>query len=236
MYNEVKGGKYNEFKGVVELAKIVREYVKKYQDYEFSITADKGGWTGKLYIKLTGGKCLTTQESDMRAVKGNINEYALVRENVCEEKRFALLTNEALEMLIDINNFVRDYHYVDSCIQADYYNCNFYYDIMIDYYYIIKDKDLKLITEKSMCKTYAELYRIINGKRVQVEYTNEDNYHKNYVGKIIVKSNHYNIERENDKRLVWCEKQNKVTRILENGFEKLDSNMQPFVRYTIIGV
>jgi hypothetical protein len=183
---------------------------------------------------LVGGKCLTKDESFMSSIKGNLNNYALEREDRATDKRLQCFTNESLDMLVDINEFIKQYHWVDSDIMTDYYNTNFFYDLGIDWHYIITGKDLQLITPTSMCKSYAELYRIMNGKRVQVEYTDEDMYHKNYIGKMIVKSNHYDIERESDKRLVWCAKENKTTRILANGFEKLDSNMQPFVKYTII--
>lgn len=227
------GTKYAEYKGIKELAEQVREYVKKYTDYKFSVRVDNAGWTPKLFVMLTSGKCLTKDENLMCNVKGNLNTYSLARKDNTD-KRLECFTQESLDMLVDVNEFIQQYHYVDSDIMTDYYNTNFYYDLEIDWYYTITDKELNLITPQSMCKSYAELYRKINGKRVQVEYVNEDKYHQNYIGRVIVKSNTYEIERESDKKHIWCEKQNKITRILANGFEKLDTNMQPFVKYTIL--
>lgn len=212
---------------IVEFGKMVREFVKKYADYKFSVTTDtfSGGRSIKIYLVSGKGTVVKDGHTLYEVAGSRINEYNIDK---CE-----ILTDEVKNMLLDVYKFVQEYHYVDSDPYTDYYNTNFYYDIEVSYDYIDETKARVLIDKNSFVKTYADLYRQINGKKMKVENHLRK---KEYVGTMEVKSKTYALHFTEDgkERTYFGDKENKFTRIIENGFEKLDGNGEVVCRYTFI--
>lgn len=229
-----KGEKYNDFRNCKELAEIVRGYVKeKYKDFTFSITSEKHAWTESLQITLTSGK--SNLMTDKAKEKGaTLKNFGGDFRNLFENKYGYVLDN-VYNMLVDIDNFVKQYHYVDMEILTDYYNTNFFYTISISYDYIDETQERpKLIDGNSFVKTYAEMYRRIDGKEMKVTNFLRN---KEYQGIMQVKSATYclHFKDENGKdKTYWGDKDNKFTRITANGFEKIDNENNVISRYEMV--
>lgn len=220
-----KGNKVNEMRDIVELGKKVKEYVKKYSDYTFSITTDKFAGGRSMTVCLMSGKGNLVK--DGKSTQGiYLNHYSIENNEV--------LSDEAKAMFVDIRDFIEQYHYVDSDMYTDYYNTNFYYDLKICDMYKDERIQVKLIDENSFVKTYAELYRQMNGKKVKFErYDDNGKKDKEFVGVFNMGSKGWNIENEDHKKM-YGDVLNKYTRILSNGFEKIDGVGKVWCRYEIV--
>lgn len=220
-----KGNKVNEMRDIVELGKKVKEYVKKYSDYTFSITTDKFAGGRSMTVCLVSGKGNLVK--DGKSTQGiYLNHYYIEDSEV--------LSDEAKAMFIDIRDFIEQYHYVDSDMYTDYYNTNFYYDLKISSMYIDERVKVELINKDSFAKTYADLYRQLNGKKVKFErYDDNGNKEKEFVGIFNMRSKSWEIENEDHKKM-YGDVQNKFTRILSNGFEKIDGVGKVWCRYEIV--
>jgi hypothetical protein len=100
--------------------------------------------------------------------------------------------------------------------------------------YIDERVATKLIDENSFVKTYAELYRQMNGKQVKFErYDDNGVKEKEFVGIFNMKSKGWEIENLEHKKM-YGDIQNKYTRILSNGFEKIDGVGKVWCKYEMV--
>ena len=224
------GTNYKNYKGIDELTAKVREYVKtKYEDFTFSISIEKHIMSNSLKVFLISGKTdLLTDEAKENKIKVAGSFYNL--QNGLKE----YIKTDIYDMLEDIDNFINSYRYVDCEPLTDYYNTNFYYELAISYDYINKSNKRVLIDNDSFVKTYADLYRQINNKRMKYTHLLKK---KEYVGIMEVKSKTYKLQFKDEKgldRQVYGEKNGKFTRILANGFEKLDGDGEVYARYEFV--
>jgi hypothetical protein len=206
---------------VVELAKIFREDLKKkYPNIKFSITTSKYAGGQSIYIMAMDGNIDFSKNGGYAYV----NQYHL---DANED-----LTEEGREVLKYVSDLVNEYRWDDSDLMSDYYSTNFYYDLKINPYYnnTIKES-VKLIDENSFAKSYAELFRLMDGKRVKVT-----NNLRNivYYGKFTSKSNTYTVMHEEKQREIHGDKNNKATKITSNGFIKLGRDGVEEIIYEIV--
>ena len=223
-YDEKIGSRYKEYNGIKNLAEKTREYVKKYSDFKFSITKEEFSMGCKLNVLLVSGKSNLVKDGHaINEIVGRINRY-----NIEENE---ILLDDVKNMLADVRDYVMSYNYTDSCMMTDYYNTNFYFDIQISYEYENENDKRITIDENSFVKTYAELYRQMDGKKVKCYHYYRQ---KEYIGTFNNKSTTYILVDENGKQIMFGEKENKITRITKNGFEKYGIGKQVAVRYELV--
>jgi hypothetical protein len=125
-----RGAKVDEIRDIKDVAKAVREYVKKkYPNCKFSVTIER----------FAGGQSMTVslQEADFNPLtndafwdKGSdVNKYFSV--NKYQFEKSDKLTDEAIAVLKDVRDFYMQYNYDYSEPQSDYFNVRFYEDITI---------------------------------------------------------------------------------------------------------
>ena len=61
--------KYKNGIGAKEIVQKIRDYVKKYSDYTFSITLDKCGWTPDIKVSLVSGNKDITKDGTIEELK-----------------------------------------------------------------------------------------------------------------------------------------------------------------------
>jgi hypothetical protein len=125
-----RGAKVDEIRDIKDIAKAVREYVKKkYPNCKFSVNIER----------FAGGQSMTVslQEADFNPLtndafwdKGSgVNKYFSV--NKYQFEKSDKLTDEAIAVLKDVRDFYMQYNYDYSEPQSDYFNVRFYEDITI---------------------------------------------------------------------------------------------------------
>lgn len=227
------GENYNSNLSREDIANKIREFVKKYKDYTFSVTVDKSTWTPAIKVRLVSGNKDITKNGtleELYELVGNINQYWLEDINYCKRP---FMSEEVYNMLVDINKYVRSFLYDDSDIMTDYFDKNFYFDLSIEYNYQNKSKLRPRINEQSFVRTYKAMWETLNGKKMQLVRGLDINKPETYVGTMQVKSNNYYLELENGKK-VWGDKTNKDIIITNNGFEKVGAGDVTYAIYTLL--
>lgn len=116
--NGWKGSRYNINLSTGEITKIVRDYVKEiHNDCRFSVTCKH---YSSIHVYL--------QEAPFPAIKDGSSEISLNKYHLDNNKQ---ATAEALKIMIDINNFIKSFHYSDCDSMIDYFHVNFYYSLGI---------------------------------------------------------------------------------------------------------
>lgn len=227
------GENYKNGIGTKEIVQKIRDYVKKYSDYTFSITLDKSTWTPDIQVSLVSGSKDITKNGtieELKKIVGNINHYAL-EDNDFREKPF--MSEEVYNMLVDINKYIASFRYDDSDIMTDYFDTNFYYDLKIEYDYQNKSNMKPRITEQSFVKTYKELWEKVNGSKMKMTRGLDIGKPETYIGVAKVRSNDYYLELENGKK-IYGNKSNKNTIITAKGFEKVFTGDIVYATYEFV--
>ncbi len=227
------GENYKNGIGAKEIVQKIRDYVKKYSDYTFSITLDKSTWTPDIKVSLVSGNKDITKDGTMEELKqivGSINHYALENNNFYKKP---FMSEEVYNMLVDINRYITSFRYDDSDIMTDYFDTNFYYDLGIAYDYQNKSNMKPRITEQSFVKTYKELWAKVDGAKMKMTRGLDIGKPETYVGTMQVKSNNYYLELENGKK-IWGDKSNKNTIITAKGFEKVGTGDIVYATYEFV--
>lgn len=226
------GENYKNGIGTKEIVQKIRDYVKKYGDYTFSITLDKSTWTPDIKVSLVSGNKDITKNGtieELKQIVGNINQYAL-ENNDFWKKPF--MSEEVYNMLVDINRYITSFRYDDSDIMTDYFDTNFYYDLKIAYDYQNKS-NMKPRTEQGFVKTYKELWEKVDGAKMKMTRGLDIEKPETYVGTMQVMSNSYYLELENGKK-IWGDKSNKNTIITAKGFEKVGTGDIVYATYEFV--
>ena len=115
MTTEVIGSKYNQVKDldIKDIAKLVREDLKKYKDCKFSVSIHRYANGRSLIVKLTD--C-----SDLNKIQIYNSEY-------CSNK--PILSNNFQD---EVKSIINQYNFDKSHLQSDYYHVNFHYHLWID--------------------------------------------------------------------------------------------------------
>lgn len=227
------GENYKNGIGTKEIVQKIRDYVKKYSDYTFSITLDKSTWTPDIQVSLVSGSKDITKNGtieELKKIVGNINHYAL-EDNDFRKKPF--MSEEVYNMLVDINKYIASFRYDDSDIMTDYFDTNFYYDLKIEYDYQNKSNMKPRITEQSFVKTYKELWEKVNGSKMKMTRGLDIGKPETYIGVAKVRSNDYYLELENGKK-IYGNKSNKNTIITAKGFEKVFTGDIVYATYEFV--
>lgn len=227
------GENYKNGIGTKEIVQKIRDYVKKYSDYTFSITLDKSTWTPDIKVSLVSGNKDITKNGtieELNTIVGSINPYAL-EDNDFRKKPF--MSEEVYNMLVDINKYVTSFRYDDSDIMTDYFDTNFYYDLGIAYDYQNKSNMKPRITEQSFVKTYKELWEKVNGAKMKMTRGLDEGKPETYVGTMRVMSNNHYLELENGKK-IWGDKINKNIIITAKGFEKVGTGDIVYATYEFV--
>ena len=122
MTTEVIGSKYNQVKDldIKDIAKLVREDLKKFKDCKFSVSIHRYANGRSLIIKLT--EC-----SDLNKIQIYNSEY-------CSNK--PILSNNFQN---EVKSIIDQYNFDRSHPQSDYFHVNFYHHLWID-----NDLEIKL--------------------------------------------------------------------------------------------
>ena len=115
MTTEIIGSKYNQVKDldIKDIAKLVREDLKKFKDCKFSVSIHRYANGRSLIIKLT-------QCSDLNKIQIYNSEY-------CSNK--PILSNNFQD---EVKSIIDQYNFDKSHLQSDYYHVNFHYHLWID--------------------------------------------------------------------------------------------------------
>lgn len=227
------GENYKNGIGTKEIVQKIRDYVKKYSDYTFSVTLDKSTWTPDIQVSLVSGSKDITKNGtieELKKIVGNINHYAL-EDSDFYKKPF--MSEEVYNMLVDINKYIASFRYDDSDIMTDYFDTNFYYDLKIEYDYQNKSNMKPRITEQSFVKTYKELWEKVNGSKMKMTRGLDIGKPETYIGVAKVRSNDYYLELENGKK-IYGNKSNKNTIITAKGFEKVFTGDIVYATYEFV--
>ena len=223
------GKNYNKDLTSKDIMGKIREYLKKYKDFTFSTRIEQARVTTTFHITLLNGNKDITKNGtieELNKVVGSINHYWLREYNY---KKSAYMSSEVYNMLVDICDYVMSFNYDDSDVMTDYFDTNFYLNMAISCDYINKSTMIARITEKSFVKTYKELWDKVNGAKMKMTRLNGDSE----TGTLIVKSNDYYLLTESGLR-IWGDKNNQMTVITENGFDKMLLGEVIWESYTFI--
>jgi hypothetical protein len=124
-----RGAKVDEISDIKDIAKAIREYVKKkYPKYKFSVNIDRfaGGQSLRVNWYEADFNPLVSEEAwgDIKDGKTfSVNQYYFET----SEK----LTKKAIAVIKDVRDFYQQYNYDYSDSQSDYYNTRFYEDFKV---------------------------------------------------------------------------------------------------------
>lgn len=124
-----RGAKVDEISDIKDIAKAIREYVKKkYPKYKFSVNIERysGGQSLRVNWYQADFNPLVSEEAwgDTKDGKTfSVNQYYFET----SEK----LTKKAIVVIKDVRDFYQQYNYDYSDTQSDYYNTRFYEDFKI---------------------------------------------------------------------------------------------------------
>ena len=137
-----KGRNYDRNLSTKDIAQKIREYVKAaYPDCKFSITTHYASMCSEIRVALMSGPYAALANG--KDHKG-VNQYYVERDKE--------LTDWARAVLIDINDYIRSYHYDDCDSMIDYFCVNFYYDLAVgkwDKPYTVINKPRKISPAKA---------------------------------------------------------------------------------------
>ena len=124
-----RGAKVDEISDIKDIAKAIREYVKKkYPKYKFSVNIERysGGQSLRVNWYQADFNPLVSEEAwgDTKDGKTfSVNQYYFET----SEK----LTKKAIAVIKDVRDFYQQYNYDYSDTQSDYYNTRFYEDFKV---------------------------------------------------------------------------------------------------------
>ena len=139
-----RGAKVDEIRDIKDIAKAVREYVKKkYPNCKFSVTTDRfaGGQSMTVSLKEADFNPLT--DESLWSLSGDGNKYFSVNQYHFENSD--KLTPEAISVLKDVRDFYNQFNYNHSDPSTDYSNVRFYETLTIGQW----DKGFVQIAKKS---------------------------------------------------------------------------------------
>jgi hypothetical protein len=139
-----RGAKVDEIRDIKDIAKAVREYVKKkYPNCKFSVSIDRfaGGQSMTVSLKEADFNPLT--DESLWSVSADGNKYFSVNQYHFEKSE--KLTPEAISVLKDVRDFYNQYNYNHSDPQTDYFNTRFYETLTIGQW----DKGFVQVAKKS---------------------------------------------------------------------------------------
>lgn len=115
------GDNYRSDRSTKEIAKILREYVKRvYPDHKFSVTTSYFSGGSSIRVALMSAPYEALLDGTKQR---GLNDYYL------EQDRG--LSPQALRVMQDVNRLIKSYRYSDCDGMIDYFDTNFYYDLAI---------------------------------------------------------------------------------------------------------
>lgn len=146
--NGFKGRNYDSNLSTKDIAQRIREYVKtSYPDCKFSITTHYASMCSEIRVALMSGPYAALANG---ADHVQVNQYHIERDD--------RLTDWARAVLLDVNDFIKSYHWDDSDGMIDYFDVNFYYDLDVgkwDKPYTVTNKPRKISAPKAESKAPA---------------------------------------------------------------------------------
>lgn len=125
-----RGSKVDEIRDIKDIAKAVREYVKKkYPDCKFSVKIERYSGGQSMSVTLLEAPFNPLLNENNWQVSSTGNKYYSV--NHYHFERNESLTPEAIELFKDVRNFYNQYNYNHSDSQSDYFNVRFYETLAI---------------------------------------------------------------------------------------------------------
>lgn len=120
-----KGAKVDEIRDIKDIAKAVRDYVKKkYPNCKFSVSIERYSGGQSLTVSLLEADFNPLKDESFWQISGDGNKYFDVNQFYFEESD--KLTKEAIAVLKDVRDFYNQYNYDYSDPQQDYFNVRFY--------------------------------------------------------------------------------------------------------------
>jgi len=120
-----RGAKVDEISTITDIAKSIREYVKKkYPDCKFSITTEKYSGGQSLSVYLMQAPFNPLKDESKWDISSEGNKYYSVNYNYIEKNEN--LSDEAKKILQDVRSFYNKYNYNHSDPMTDYFNVRFY--------------------------------------------------------------------------------------------------------------
>ena len=125
-----RGAKVDEIRDIKDIAKAVREYVKKkYPNCKFSVTTDRFAGGQSMTVSLKEADFNPLIDESLWSVSSDGNKYFSVNQYHFEKSD--KLTPEAISVLKDVRDFYNQYNYNHSDPQTDYFNTRFYETLTI---------------------------------------------------------------------------------------------------------
>lgn len=119
--NGWKGDNYRSDRSTKEIAKILREYVKRvYPDHKFSITTEYFSGGSSINVALMAAPYEALRDGSTHR---GMNQFAM--------KEDPVFAPRAVEVMRNVNRLIKSYRYDDSDGMIDYFNTNFYYDLSV---------------------------------------------------------------------------------------------------------
>lgn len=125
-----RGAKVDEIRDIKDIAKALREYVKKkYPNCKFSVSIQRYSGGQSLYVSLQEADFNPlTDESYWSVSKSGNKSFDVNQYHIEDSKQ---LTPEAISVLKDVRNFYNQFNYNHSNPSTDYFNVRFYETITI---------------------------------------------------------------------------------------------------------
>jgi len=148
-----KGKNYSVDLTTKDIAKIIREKLKKeFRDCKFSVRCEYFSGGSSITISLMSAKFEVFNKKYKQDKNGyaytednykyvQLNEYVFNNDFKDGYNNGVYLTKKVWDILKKVVEIVKNYQYVDSDIQTDYYNTNFYFDLTIGRW----DKPFKIL-------------------------------------------------------------------------------------------
>ena len=125
-----RGAKVDEIRDIKDIAKALREYVKKkYPNCKFSVSIQRYAGGQSLYVSLVEADFNPlTDESFWSVSRDGKKSYDVNQYHFENSKQ---LTPEAISVLKDVRNFYNQFNYNHSDPSTDYFNVRFYETLTI---------------------------------------------------------------------------------------------------------
>ena len=125
-----RGAKVDEIRDIKDIAKAVREYVKKkYPNCKFSVSIERFSGGQSMTVSLQEADFNPLLDESLWSLSGDGNKYFSVNQYHFEKSE--TLTPEAISVLKDVRDFYNQFNYNHSDTQTDYFNVRFYETLTI---------------------------------------------------------------------------------------------------------
>ena len=125
-----RGAKVDEIRDIKDIAKAVREYVKKkYPNCKFSVSIDRFAGGQSMTVSLQQADFNPLIDESLWSLSGDGNKYFSVNQYHFEKSD--KLTPEAISVLKDVRDFYNQFNYNHSDPSTDYSNVRFYETLTI---------------------------------------------------------------------------------------------------------